>query len=104
MSVCFEKKSEKKIEEISKILLTILKCFKKNLEILDNFNKKYSIMHAFFFKEKHCTLIVYITEFFLKSGGAKCINAPPPSKIWGPWPPGPPCGGPHDLLKFISFI
>ena len=86
MLVCFEKKIEK-FEEISKILLTILK-------VLENFNKIYTIMYAFhclfFFKEKHCTLIVYITEFFLKSGGPNALLPPPPSKIWGamaPWPP-----------------
>ena len=55
-------------------------------------------IHCFFFKEKHITLIVYITEFFLKSWGAKCITAPPPRVKSGgggmaPWPP--PCGGPH---------
>ena len=97
MLMCFEKKIEN-IEEISKILLTILKVFKKNLEVLE---KMYTIKYAFhciplFFSKKNTTLIVYITEFFLKSrGGAKCITAPPPSKIWGgPWPPGPPVADP----------
>ena len=85
---------EKKFEEISKILLTVLKGFKENLEVLENFNithrndtRKCTLlcMHSIVFsKDEHCTLIVYITEFFLKSGGgAKCITAPPPSKIWG---------------------
>ena len=67
---------------------------KKNLEVLENFNKMYTIMCAFhcFFKEKHCTSIVYITEFFLKSGGGgpNPLLAPT-SKICGgsmaPWPP-----------------
>ena len=37
-------------------------------------------MHSIvFFKEKHCKLIVYITEFFLKSGGGpNALLAPPP--------------------------
>ena len=35
MLLCFEKK----FKEISKILLTILKFFKKNLKVLENFNK-----------------------------------------------------------------
>ena len=48
MLVCFEKKL-KTSEEISKILLTILKVFKTNLEVLENFNKMYTIMYAF-----HC--------------------------------------------------
>ena len=54
MLVSFEKNLKNK--EISKILFTILKVFKKNLEILNFFNKMYSIMHAFhwFFQEKHC--------------------------------------------------
>ena len=51
----------------------------------------------FFFKEKHCTLIVYITEFSLKIGGAKYINGPPP--IWNLGggamaPPAPPIADP----------
>ena len=108
MLVCFEKKL-KKIEEISKILLTILKGFKKKLEVLENFNKMYTIvcMHSIvFIKEKHCTLFVYTTEFFLKSGGGGQMHycPPPPSKIWGggaraPWPP---CGGPHALT--VSWV
>ena len=55
MLVSFEK-NFKKIEEISKILLTILKVLKKNLEVLEIFNKMYSFMYAFhwFFQEKHC--------------------------------------------------
>ena len=32
---------------------------------------------------------VYITYFFLKYGGPNALLAPS-SKIWGPWPPGPP--------------
>ena len=36
MLLCFEKKIVK-FEEISKILLTILKVFKKNLKDLENF-------------------------------------------------------------------
>ena len=50
-------------------------------------------MYAFhrLFKEKHCTLIVYITEFFLKSRGPNALLPPPPSEIGGgamaPWPP-----------------
>ena len=48
MLVSFEK-NFKKIEEITKILLTILKVFKKNLEVLEIFNKIYSFMCAF-----HC--------------------------------------------------
>ena len=47
MLVCFEKNLKKTIEEISKILLTILKVFKKNLEVLENFNKMYTIMYVF---------------------------------------------------------
>ena len=53
-----------------------------------------TIMYAFnwFFKEKHCTLIVYITEFFLKSGGGPSALLPPPRVKSGgggmaPWPP-----------------
>ena len=68
-------------------------------------------MHSIdFFKEKHCTLIVYITEFFLKSGGGgKCITAPPPRvKSGGGMAPCPPpvadpmslcelkCASPHN--------
>ena len=42
--------------------------------------------------------IQFTLKFFLKSGGGgKCITVPP-SDSWGPWPPGPPCGGPHVLL------
>ena len=54
MLVCFEKRL-KKIEEISKILLTILKVFKKNLKVLENFNKMYTIIYAFhcFFSKKN---------------------------------------------------
>ena len=65
-------------------------------------------MYAFlvFFEEKHCTLIVYITEFFLKSGGPNALLPPPPSKIWGggmaPWPP--PCGGPHAILYVLLYM
>ena len=94
MLVCFEKKIEK-FEEISKILLTILK-------VLENFNKIYTIMYAF-----HCLFVfqrktLYINcvhnRIFPKIWGAKCITAPPPRvKSGGPWPPGPPCGGPHAL-------
>ena len=66
----------------------------------------YTIMYSFhcFFKEKHCTLIVYITEFFLKSGGAKCITGPPPpSKIWGGHGPlAPPVADPMgDCLETL---
>ena len=46
----------------------------------------YTTMHAFhwFFKEKHCTLIVYITEFSLKiGGGANTLLPPPPNLNWG---------------------
>ena len=42
MLVSFEKNL--KIEEISKILLTIFKVLKKNLDVLEIFNKMYSIM------------------------------------------------------------
>ena len=91
----------KTIEEILKILLIILKVFKKNLEVLENFNKMYTIMYAFhcFFQVKHYILIVYIAEFFLKSGGGQMHYWLPPSKIWGegePWPSGPLCGGPNE--------
>ena len=48
MLLCFEK-NLKKFEEISKVLLTILKVFKKNFEVLETFNKMYTTMHAF-----HC--------------------------------------------------
>ena len=81
-------KNWKKLKKFRKFYW-VLKVFKKNLEVLENFNKMYTIMYAFhcFVKEKHCTLIVYITEFFLKSGGAKCITAPPPRvKSGGPCP------------------
>ena len=37
MLLCFEKKNCKTFEEISTILLTILKVFKKNLKILIKF-------------------------------------------------------------------
>ena len=47
MLASFEKNF--KNEEISKILLTILKVFKKILDVLEIFNKMYSIMYAF-----HC--------------------------------------------------
>ena len=47
MLVSFEKNF--KNEEISKILLAMLTVFKKNLEVLEIFNKMYSIMYAF-----HC--------------------------------------------------
>ena len=66
----------------------------------------YTIMyafHCFFFKEKHCTLIVYITEFFLKSGGGPMHYCTPPSKIWGvhgPLPP-PPVADPM-LLEYVK--
>ena len=48
-------------------------------------------MHSIvFFNEKHCTLIVYITEFFLKSGGGpNALLPPPPSKIGGHGPLAP---------------
>ena len=46
----WEKKIEE-IEEISKILLTILKFLKKNLKVWENFNKMYTIMYAF-----HCII------------------------------------------------
>ena len=49
------------------------------------------------FNEKHCTLIVYITEFSQKWGG---MHYWPPNPFWGGGhgPPGlPPCGGPHVL-------
>ena len=57
----------------------------------------YTTMHAFhsFFKEKYCTLIVYITEFSLKiGGGVKYITGPPNLNFGGPWPPGPPIADP----------
>ena len=63
-------------------------------------------MYSFhcFFKEKHCTLIVYITEFFLKSGGAKCITGPPPrvkSGVGGHGPLAPPVADPMSSLKTL---
>ena len=78
MLMCFEKKIEKNWRNFENFIDNFESFF--NLEVLDNFNKMYTIMYSFhcFFKEKHCTLIVYITEFFLKSGGAKCITGPPP--------------------------
>ena len=86
MLVCFEKKNwTKNLKKFQKFYWQFWKFFKHNLEGLENFNKMYTIIYAFhcFFKEKHCTLIVYITEFFLKSGGPNALLAPPPSKIWG---------------------
>ena len=42
-----------------------------------------------FFNEKHCTLIVYITEFSQKIGGPNALLAPQ-SVLGGHGPPGPP--------------
>ena len=59
-------------------------------------------MHSIVLSKKNTvqrTLIVYITEFFLKSGGQMHYCPPPPSKIWGAMAPCPlpPCGGPQGL-------
>ena len=74
----FEKKL-KNFEEISMILLTILIVFKKNLEVLDNFNKKYNTMHAFhwFFKETLYINCVYNRIFPKNGGGGMAPLAPP---------------------------
>ena len=88
MLVCFEKK----IEKISKILLTILKVFKKYLEVLENFNKMYTIMFAFhyFSQRKKLYINCVHNRIFPKIWrGAKCITGPP-SKIWGAMAPCPP--------------
>ena len=80
------------------------KCFKKNLEVLENFNKMYTIMYAFHcFSKKNTTLIVYITEFFLKSGGPNALLPPPRVKSGGPWPPDPPVADPmHYQSPFLT--
>ena len=93
MLVSFEK-NLKKIEEISKILLKNLKVFKENLEVLEIFNKMYSIMYAFhrvFFKKtlSESINLVYITYFF-KIWGGQMHYWPPRVKSGGamaPWPP-----------------
>ena len=60
----------------------------------------YTTMHEFhclFLNEKHCILIVYITEFSQKIGGQMHYWPPIRSGGGGAWPPGPPPrGGPHD--------
>ena len=67
----------------------------------------YTTMHAFHctlnFKEKHCTLNVYITEFFLKLGGGQIHYCPPPKfefrEAMAP-PPGPPIADPMHKSTF----
>ena len=99
MLVCFEKTIEK-IEEISKIYWQFWKVFKKNLEVLENFNKMYTIMYAFhcFVKEKHCTTYINCVHnrIFPKIWGPNALLASPRVKSGGmaPWSP---CGGPHDI-------
>ena len=57
----------------------------------------YTTMHAFhcFYFKKNTTLIVYITEFSLKSGGQMHYCPPPYFLGGGGMAPWPPCGGPH---------
>ena len=67
-----------------------------------------SLFHALhacisFFKEKHCTLIFFITEFSQKIGGGGQMHyCPPPQSVLGGRGMAPltplPCGGPHDII------
>ena len=110
----FWKKIEK-IEEILKILLTVLIVFKKNLEVWENFNKMYTTMHAFhlFFKEKHCILIVYVHYRIFPKNWVGGPNAVHPVLLGGgvAWllcPP--PRSGPHatdfknKLCNYIALL
>ena len=80
MLVGFEK-TLKKIEKIEKFLQIILNVYKKNLKVLENFNKMYTIMYAFlcFFQRKTLYINCVHNKIFPKIwGGAKCITAPYP--------------------------
>ena len=56
--------------------------------------------HCFFFNEKYCTLIVYITEFSQKRGGGQCITAPQSILGGGHGPPTPPVA--DSMLRTAS--
>ena len=75
-----------KIKEISTILLTVLKVFKKNLDVLENFNKNvhyYLCIPLFFFQRKTLYINCVYNRIFPKIWGGPNALLAPPSKIWG---------------------
>ena len=63
-------------------------------------------MYAFhcFFQRKTLYINCVHNRIFPKIWGGQMHYWPPRVKSGGPWPPGPPCGGPHDTVLLVSLL
>ena len=99
----------KKLKKFRKNFIDNFESFvKKDLEVLENFNKMYTIIYAFhcFFLRKTLYINCVHNRIFPKFWGGQMHYCPPPGvkSGGGACPPcSPPCGGPHELYVTVEI-